>query len=43
MALAGYPHLLAGEIGVQEWVTHVSSAEDLQTDLALGAEARAGA
>jgi general secretion pathway protein E len=35
MALVGFPYLLAGEIGVQEWVSYVGSAEDLQRDLAL--------
>ncbi len=39
MAIVGYPHLLAGEIGVQEWVSYIGSAEDLAADLALHAEA----
>jgi type II secretory ATPase GspE/PulE/Tfp pilus assembly ATPase PilB-like protein len=38
MAIVGHPHLLAGEIGVQEWVSHIGSAEDLKTDLALLAQ-----
>jgi hypothetical protein len=41
MALAGHPYLLAGEIGVQEWVAYIGSAEDLDSDLAFHAEARA--
>jgi general secretion pathway protein E len=40
MAIVGYPYLLAGEIGVQEWVSYISSAEDLATDLALHARDR---
>jgi type II secretory ATPase GspE/PulE/Tfp pilus assembly ATPase PilB-like protein len=39
MAIVGFPYLLAGEIGVQEWVSYVSSAEDLKRDLALHAAA----
>jgi type II secretory ATPase GspE/PulE/Tfp pilus assembly ATPase PilB-like protein len=39
MALTGYSYLLAGAIGVQEWVSYVSSAEDLKSDLVLAAEA----
>jgi general secretion pathway protein E len=39
MAVVGYPYLLAGDIGVQEWVSYVSSAEDLKSDLALAAAA----
>jgi type II secretory ATPase GspE/PulE/Tfp pilus assembly ATPase PilB-like protein len=35
MAIVGYPYLLAGEIGVQEWVSYIGSAEDLKADLAL--------
>jgi general secretion pathway protein E len=35
MALTGLPHLLAGEIGVGEWVSHIGSAEELRTDLDL--------
>ena len=41
MAIVGYPYLLAGEIGVQEWVSYLGSAEDLMTDLALKAEGEA--
>ncbi len=37
MAIAGYPYLLAGEIGVQEWVSYIGTAEDLAADLALTA------
>jgi type II secretory ATPase GspE/PulE/Tfp pilus assembly ATPase PilB-like protein len=37
MANAGHPYLLAGEIGVQEWVSYIGSAEDLEADLALHA------
>lgn len=43
MVIVGYPYLLAGEIGVQEWVSYIGSAEDLKTDLALRAEAEARA
>ena len=39
MALVGYPYLLGGDIGVQEWVSYVSSAEELSSDLALAAAA----
>jgi type II secretory ATPase GspE/PulE/Tfp pilus assembly ATPase PilB-like protein len=35
MAVAGYRYLLAGEIGVQEWVSYVGGAEELAADLAL--------
>ena len=35
MAIVGHPYLLAGEIGVQEWVAYIGSAEDLEADLAL--------
>jgi general secretion pathway protein E len=35
MAMVGYPYLLDGDIGVQEWVSYVSSAEDLKRDLAF--------
>ncbi|MDB5392889.1 MAG: type secretion system protein [Rhodospirillales bacterium] len=38
MALVGYPYLLRGDIGVQEWVSYVASAEDLKCDLALAAQ-----
>jgi hypothetical protein len=41
MALTAYPYLLAGDIGVQEWVSYVSSAEDLKSDLAMAADAGA--
>ncbi len=40
MALVGHPYLLAGEIGVQEWVSYIGSAEELETDLAFHAAAR---
>jgi general secretion pathway protein E len=40
MAIVGHPYLMAGDIGVQEWVSFVSSAEDLKRDLALDALAR---
>ena len=43
MAIVGYRYLLTGEIGVQEWVSYIGSAEDLAFDLALhgqGEEAR---
>jgi general secretion pathway protein E len=39
MPLIGYPYLLRGDIGVQEWVSYVCSAEDLKSDLALHAQA----
>jgi type II secretory ATPase GspE/PulE/Tfp pilus assembly ATPase PilB-like protein len=39
MAIGAYPYLLAGEIGVQEWVSYVGSAEDLKSDLALKSKA----
>lgn len=32
--------LLGGDIGVQEWVSYVSSAEELSSDLALATAAR---
>lgn len=35
MAIVGYPYLLSGIIGVQEWVSYVGSAEDLKGDLSL--------
>jgi type II secretory ATPase GspE/PulE/Tfp pilus assembly ATPase PilB-like protein len=35
MAVAGYRYLLAGEIGVQEWVSYIGGAEELAADLAL--------
>ena len=31
MPIIGYPYLLSGDIGVQEWVSYVCSAEDLKT------------
>ena len=37
MALVGFPYLLSGMIGVQEWVSYIWSAEDLKIDLALRA------
>jgi type II secretory ATPase GspE/PulE/Tfp pilus assembly ATPase PilB-like protein len=40
MAMVGYPYLLAGEIGVQEWVSYIGSAEDLAADLELHGRAR---
>jgi type II secretory ATPase GspE/PulE/Tfp pilus assembly ATPase PilB-like protein len=43
MAIVGFPYLLAGEIGVQEWVSYIGGAEDLKTDLALRSEAEARA
>jgi general secretion pathway protein E len=42
MALAGYPYLLRGDIGAQEWVSYIGSAEDLKTDLACHAEGAVG-
>jgi type II secretory ATPase GspE/PulE/Tfp pilus assembly ATPase PilB-like protein len=38
MAVVGYPYLLSGIIGVQEWVSYVGSAEDLKFDLSLRAQ-----
>jgi type II secretory ATPase GspE/PulE/Tfp pilus assembly ATPase PilB-like protein len=40
MAIVAYPYLLAGEIGVQEWVSYIGSAEDLAADFALFVRAR---
>lgn len=37
MSLDGYQHLLAGLIGAEEWVSFVSSAEDLALDLQYSA------
>jgi hypothetical protein len=41
MSLAGYSNLLVGEIGVQEWVSYLGSAEELGEDLALTGAGRA--
>jgi type II secretory ATPase GspE/PulE/Tfp pilus assembly ATPase PilB-like protein len=41
MAIVGYPYLLAGEIGVQEWVSYIGSAEDLASDLLLHGQGEA--
>jgi len=38
MALVGYRYLFAGELGVQEWVSYIGSAEDLAFDLALNGQ-----
>jgi hypothetical protein len=45
LSLEAFPHLLDGHIGVQEWVSFISSAEELNEDLYLsqiGMEQRAG-
>ena len=39
MAITGYPYLLSGAIGVEEWVSTIGSAEELQTDLDLHRQA----
>jgi type II secretory ATPase GspE/PulE/Tfp pilus assembly ATPase PilB-like protein len=41
MAVVGYPYLLAGEIGVQEWVSYIGSAEALNADMALHGQSQA--
>jgi general secretion pathway protein E len=41
MAIVGHPYLIRGDIGVQEWVSYVGSAEDLKGDLALRAQSGA--